>query len=275
MKDDGSLPERLNALLATEEGQTFAIIAGSFLFSFLVIAIVLFFLKRMFNPKVLRTGTPAPAVVRTLEMTGTRINGVFVYRIEVDVTPESGEPFRAWVRRTIPPHETNHVQPGQPVTVRFNPDRPQKEIALAAYGHAGGGGGAGIDGQAAGGGQGADESLTHMTKRELRAILMEQQAEKTRLNEEGVPAQGIVVERIDTGHRVNRIGVVCRLRVKVIGAGGELYDASLLTVIHEQRLERYDPGAEVPLRADPLDPEKVTVDASRTLTSNPGEDPLA
>ncbi|TVR01704.1 MAG: hypothetical protein EA398_09160 [Deltaproteobacteria bacterium] len=250
-----SLFDRLSAVLDTEVGLTFAIIGASFLFSGVVIVFVLVWLRRMFNPAVLRTGTPAPGVIRTVEITGTRINGVFVYRFEVEVTPREGDPFRAWVRRPVPPHESMHAVPGQPVTVRYNPERPQKEIALAAYGHA--------------------DVDTPATKEELFALVTKQQAEKERLSADGLPATAIVVERTDMPHRVNRIGVVSRLRLKVIGADGVPYDATTMAVIHQQRLERYAPGAEVPVRFDPASPTTVAIDASRSMTVNPGEDPLA
>ena len=232
-----SLFDRLSALLDTEVGMTFAIIGASFLFSGVVIVFVLVWLRRMLNPAVLRQGTPAPGVIRTVEVTGTRINGVFVYRFEVEVTPKEGDPFRAWVRRPIPPHEGMLAVPGQPVTVRYNPERPQKEIAMAAFGH--------------------DAVDAPATKAELLALVTEQQAEKERLNANGLPATAIVIACEDLTHRVNRIGVVCRLRLKVIGADGVPYDATTMAVIHEQRLERYAPGEEVPVRFDPASPTTV------------------
>lgn len=249
-----SFLNRINSLLATEAGLTIAIIFGSFLLSFVVVIIVLLAMRDR-TDEFRQKGTQARAVVQSLEMTGTRINHIIVYKIEVEVFPDDGPSFKTILRRQVPPHETNFVQPGQTVTVHYMPENPQKKIMITSYGWAG----------------------DQLQLEELDALLDQQQAEHHRLNQEGLAAKAMVIELEDLGHRVNDVGAVCQMRLAIFGTDGAPYEATILLVIHQERLGRYSSGMSVPVRVDPDIPTKVAIDESgvKTYVSHPGEDPLA
>lgn len=245
----------LNNIFSSSTAQNILISIVCILFVTLLVLLI----RRFINPRVLKTGTPARAIIQDLKRLHIRLNDVWIYRISVKVYPNGSPPFEARFRRPIPPEETIYVQPGKTITVKYNPDRPQRDIAIYGYGD--------VTNDSTG-------LLDIDSQKELLALLENQQKEMKRLNNEGLLATAIVIALKDLNHRVNNHGAVCELRVKVIGKDGTTYDAELLSVIHINRLERYAPGAEIPVRCDPSDPKKIAIDSSRTHFSNPGEDPL-
>ena len=115
-------------------GMTFVIMAVVGVITLASFAFVGFFVYRLFaqgakNRAILQTGLPAYAVVLQLADTGTRVNDNPQVQIVLEVRPHDRPPFQAVATTIVPIIARPRVQPGQTVTVRYNPQNPQ-EVAL-------------------------------------------------------------------------------------------------------------------------------------------------
>lgn len=84
---------------------------------------------------------------------------------------------------------------------------------------------------------------------------------EARLLERGVAAIARVLEVIDTGDRMNKNPVV-RVRLSVRGADGVEFPAEVRTVASAVRLQTLKPGAELAVRYDAGQRERVAIDES-------------
>jgi len=78
----------------------------------------------------------------------------------------------------------------------------------------------------------------------------------------GISTQAEILERWETGMEVNEEPVI-GLKVRVTPAGGTPYEATIKRVlISKLDIPRFQPGAVIPVRYDPKDPSRVSIDLS-------------
>jgi hypothetical protein len=75
----------------------------------------------------------------------------------------------------------------------------------------------------------------------------------------GTPASATIVRMWDTGATVND-HPVAGLELDVQPAGGAAYRTSITSMIPRLAAARYQPGAIVPVRVDPRNPQRVALD---------------
>jgi hypothetical protein len=82
--------------------------------------------RQLQEDAVLAKGTPARAVVLELVATGNLYNETPELRIVLQVTPASGEPWRAHVLEFVSAHDTPKIQPGTEISVKYDPEQPSR-----------------------------------------------------------------------------------------------------------------------------------------------------
>ncbi len=86
-------------------------------------------------------------------------------------------------------------------------------------------------------------------------------SEARRIQQSGVPASARIVEIWDTGMTVND-GPVIGMRVEISRPDGSVYSATIpKSLISRLDIPRFQPGATVPVRIDPQNPDRVALDA--------------
>lgn len=187
---------------------------------------------------LVKTGSQARAVITSLDQTGTFINEQPKCRIGLHVEPKDRPAFEAVATQVVLLTQIPQFQPGQVVTVRFNPADPT-EIAIEAFGH------------------------VTITSEEAQRLITEAEALRERLATSGTAANAIVTAFTPTGVNVNGDNPLARVAVKVLPNGGEPFDATIVGVFGQQGLHKYQPGKTVPVRYDPLRPTQVSFDLAR------------
>jgi hypothetical protein len=77
--------------------------------------------------RIMATGVPAKATVRTIADTGTLINFNPVVDLQLDVTPQTGQPFQVQLRTPVSKIAIPRV--GDTINVKYNPQNTQ-EMAI-------------------------------------------------------------------------------------------------------------------------------------------------
>jgi hypothetical protein len=196
----------------------------------------------MKNRKMRSSGIEARAIITSVADTRTRVNDTPVFAFELRVQGEDGHWFEASARQVVALHEIPQVQPGQAVTVRYDPDAPQRAV-IVAIGHA-------------------------LGEETARRLLEDAEAIRAHVNQPGVgaPAMGIVISFEDLGVTVNEVGTLVELAIKVVPEGGAAYDARIVLAVLVGREENYAPGRELDVLYDPDEPAMVHLDESRATS---------
>lgn len=104
-----------------------------------VIAIIAGILAITVGPMMLRdwrelrikeNGTDATAVLVRIKDTGDRHNEDPIVQLTVDVTPESGEPWRAAIVTALSAVELPKYKEGDTVRVRYDPEKPEHVVLI-------------------------------------------------------------------------------------------------------------------------------------------------
>lgn len=212
------------------------IVAASILLSFLLPRFLLPILTGAKKRSALvRTGQQARAVITSLDQTGTYINEQPKCRIGLRVEPASGAPFETSAVQVVLLTQIPQFQPGQVVTVRFDP-ADHAQVAIEALGH------------------------VTVTEADARRLIEDAERLRERLSQMGTPASAVVTAFTPTGINVNGDNPLARVSLKVLPAGGQPFDSTLVGVFGQEGLHKYQPGKTIQVRFDPADPGQVTVD---------------
>jgi hypothetical protein len=85
-------------------------------------------------------------------------------------------------------------------------------------------------------------------------------SEARQIQKSGVPASARIVEIWDTGMTVDD-GPVIGMRVEISRPDGSVYSATIpKSLISRLDIPRFQPGATVPVRIDPQNPDRVALD---------------
>ncbi|HEY4253309.1 MAG TPA: DUF3592 domain-containing protein [Roseomonas sp.] len=71
-------------------------------------------------------GTPATAVIQSLDDTGNRFNDLSEIEVRLQVTAEGRTPWPASIRVIMGVPETLYFTPGRQIPVRFDPAKPDR-----------------------------------------------------------------------------------------------------------------------------------------------------
>ena len=111
---------------------TVAILLCTCLITLVSLGAMGFFFYRMFknssqNNAVLQSGIQAPAVILNVEDTGASMNDNPQVRFTLQVNPPDGRPsFQAVTTKFISRLQIGMINPGSPVTVRYDPNDTTK-----------------------------------------------------------------------------------------------------------------------------------------------------
>jgi hypothetical protein len=216
------------------------IVVGSIALSFILPRVLMpLFTGAAKRKKLIASGVSARAVITSLDQTGTYINEQPKCRIGLRVEPEQGPPFDTAAVQVVMLTQIPQFQPGQVVTVRYDPNNPG-EVAIEAFGH------------------------VAVSEAKAQRMINEGQALFARLNgsPSAVSALAIVKAFKPTGVTVNGNNPLAELQLKVLPSGEAPFEASLAAVFGVQGLHKYQPGQEVQVRYEPGDRSKVTIDGS-------------
>jgi len=86
------------------------------------------FRNRARTQNLLQTGTPASAVIVSIEDTGWRINDQPQAKVTLQVTPPDRPPFQAVIKQVFDVFDLGSLQPGAPAQVRFDPNDTSKIV---------------------------------------------------------------------------------------------------------------------------------------------------
>jgi hypothetical protein len=113
-------------------GITCVVTLGTLAFTAVILWFTLGPLLRNMNQRsqILKSGTPAQAVITTLADTGMLVNNQPQVRIGLQVTPPNGAPYPAEVTMVVSQLLIPRVQPGMMVPVMIDPQDPGK-VAIA------------------------------------------------------------------------------------------------------------------------------------------------
>lgn len=199
------------------------------------------------NEHLLQQGVRARAVVVSIEETGARVNNRPECEIKLRVEPHDGEPYITSVRDVVALTQIPQLQPGRPVTVRFDPQN-RGEAIIEALG---------------------EPPTASISAVDAQRMAQESQALLTELNakDAGVAATAIVLRFEPTGALVNGQNPLAVVTAKVLPPDGAPYDAQIVGVFGEAGLDKYAPGREIYVRFDPNQRQRVTFDLAKTRTA--------
>lgn len=118
---------------------TIAILLCTCVITLVTLGAMGFFFYRMFknagqNNAILQTGIQAPAVILNVEDTGASMNDNPQVRFTLQVNPLDGRPsFQAVTTKFISRLQIGMINPGSPVTVRYDPNDTTK-VAIETLG---------------------------------------------------------------------------------------------------------------------------------------------
>jgi hypothetical protein len=86
------------------------------------------FRNRAQTQNLLQTGTPAPAVIISIEDTGWKINDQPQAKVTLQVTPSDRPPFQAVIKQVFDVFDLGSLAPGAQAQVRFDPNDTRKLV---------------------------------------------------------------------------------------------------------------------------------------------------
>jgi hypothetical protein len=86
--------------------------------------------------RILDTGIPATATVQNVSLTGTRINGNPVLRLEVLVQPPAGVPYQVKSRKVVSITDAPFVRAGTTLNIKIDPKRADRFEIVQLRAHA-------------------------------------------------------------------------------------------------------------------------------------------
>jgi len=205
----------------------------------IVLGVTGFFLFRLFkgmsqNSGLLKTGTPAPAVIVDVQDTGVTINDNPQARLTLQVSPAGRPPFQAVVTTIVGRFQVGLLVPGSSVQVRYDPNDPSK-VAIESLGGA-----------------------AAMPAANAQQLLAQDQY-YAQLRETGTEARAKILTATNMNIRNDNAGWVFRLTFDVTTSMGEHFQSETTAAIVDASQYKYQPGKEVYVRYDPTNRAQVAL----------------
>ncbi len=208
------------------------------------------------HAKLATTGEAAPAVIRRMWSTGASLSEANPQLgLVLEVHPSGAPPYEAETSTFIADSQVSHFQPGETVTVRYDPHHP-KNVAIES-----------------GGEPDLMEELSDLLKsidvgQMLRDRLAEQHTPRdapgptTAHAAGGALAPARILRADETGTLVNGTTPLVRFELEVEPEGGAAFTATIEGVIPPGSLAKYQAGSTVWVRYERSTPTWVAFDRS-------------
>ncbi|RPI23372.1 MAG: hypothetical protein EHM70_22595 [Chloroflexota bacterium] len=243
-------------------GATPWIIFGVCLTAFVVvvsIAAPLFFIRFVrgsYGPGGVKNGVTATATITRMWDTGTTINDNPLAGFELQVMPPNGAPFTAETKQMVNRLQVGYFQPGQTVTVSYNPANPNK-IHITGVGAA-----AGAPAPAYQGATGTPGMQPQMNPAVIEQQLRQIDADNEVLRATGQPAPAQVISYMDWNVHVNGENPAVTLQLQVTPPGKPAFMAQASGIISVSSVPKFQPGCTIWVKYDPTNLTRVTIDHS-------------
>ena len=186
---------------------------------------------------LMETGETASAKILRVSKTGNSINDNYELEFLLEISSKNDEIFISKAKETISNLELQKWQPGEIVTVRFDPQDTSRVMIV----------GLGIH----------NVRNARQANQELNEV---QQINDT-IQKRGIQANAIVLEFKPWGVNVNGKNPSVTIKVKVIPEDGAPFDSEAHCIIQENSVHKYQPGKELCVRYIPNDYSRVCVDS--------------
>jgi archaellin len=233
----------------------FIVIFGGMFWSF-------FFKPMMTRNKLAKTGVPAQARIVSLADTGVTINMNPQIKLTLEVTPPMGAPYMVETKQVISRLDTASYQPGTILPVIVDPN--DKNLIEINYDSSAQTAGYSSGGYAPGGvAQATDKILTGpyagMSAADANAMIAKNNEENIQLMSYGTESKAIVTKYTWLGVYVNGENPFVEVEVEVMPSSGTPYKAKAQGVVQTASVPKYQPGAEIYIKYDPNNPNKITM----------------
>lgn len=190
--------------------------------------------------KLLETGIQARAEIKEMWDTGWTVNEQPRIGLLLVIQPEGRLPYEAKTTMIISRLQAHLYQPGTELTVRYDPNAPEK-VVVEAVGY-----------------QDARQNAADTAA--LQAELEELDRVNRDINEFGVSATAIVMDVTELAQPVRGQVHYLKLRVKVLPEGGAPYSAELKGLFAKTSLHKYEAGKEIKIKHDKYKRERISVE---------------
>lgn len=221
------------------------------------------FWKVLFGPMALRSklaksGFATTARVVEISDTGVTVNNAPQIKLLLEVTPPNGAAYLVETKQLISRLQTSMYQPGSMIPVLI--DLNDKDRIVINYEGKGG----------AGGQQAANTNLTSvptgpwagMPVAEAEKKLFDNDARNKEIMTYGTSAKAIVTKYTWLGIYVNGENPAVELEVHVLPTDKPAFEATVIGVLSEKSVSKFQPGEEIYVKYDPNNPAKVTIERS-------------
>jgi len=239
------------------------------------------FRNRARTQNLLQTGTPAPAVIVSIEDTGWRINDQPQAKVTLQVTPPDRPPFQAVIKQVFNVFDLGSLAPGAPAQVRFDPNDTSK-IVIESLGGGGmvapgmmvpnnmmPGAQPAVPGQFAPAVQAAPawpSGVPAMTTADgqplnpqLQAAMVTQDQYYDQLRQTGVESKAVVLSSSNMNIRNYNTGWVYDMTLDVTAPTGEHFQSKTQAAIVDTSQHKYAVGKLVIVRFDPNNKAQCTL----------------
>lgn len=201
------------------------------------------------NQKLLKTGEPGTALIKSVSDTGVTINNAPQVKIVLEVRPKFKPPYEATTKILVSRLQPDYYRPGMTVAVRINPDKPA-EVAIDPNASV-----TGSASQSQGGSSGVTEAEAIKTATEFEAF-------NQKLAASGESALARIMQTTPMGFTVNGNNPAIELLVEVEPAGKPKFLGRAQGVIAEASVPKYQPGKSIYVKFDPADTTRVAIERS-------------
>jgi hypothetical protein len=215
-------------------------------------------LRNAYGSGEIQNGVTAPATIMRTWDTGTTINDSPLVGLELQVSPPNGAPFTAKCKKAVNRLQVVYFQPGQAVTVSYDPVNPKK-IHITEVGAENGGTTSMTEGKPAAGIPGMPADATPAA---IELELKQVDAANQVLMVTGQPAPAQVTNYMDWNVHINGENPAVTLLLQVNPPGKPPFMAQVIGVIAAASIPKYQPGCTIWVKYDPNNLTKVTIDHS-------------
>jgi len=188
---------------------------------------------------ILQSGLPAPAVILSVEDTGVTMNDNPQARLTLQVNPPNRPPFQAVVATFVGRLQIGMLVPGQPVSVRYDPNDISK-VAIESMGAA----------------------ANPASVAAVEASVRQQEDYFQELRQRGEESLATILAVEDMNIRIGDSASMFRLTLQVTPRAGQPFQAQSQSAISDASREKYTVGKSVYVYYDPFN--KTQVAMSRT-----------
>jgi hypothetical protein len=241
-------------------GSTFWTIFTVFIIAISIVASIVFtrVIRNSYGSSNIKNGVTAPATITRMWDTGTTINENPLVGLELQVTPLNGAPFTVECKQMVSRLQVGYFQPGQTVSVSYDPAKPKKlHITEVGAANAGAAGMAGV--QVAAGIPGMPVDATPAAV-ELQLQQIDAANQVLMATGQSAPAQ--VTSYMDWNVHVNGENPAVTLLLQINPPGKPPFMAQASGVIAVASVPKFQPGCTIWVKYDPNNLTKVTIDHS-------------